>query len=96
MHDHQTLAHALYCRFQRRIYIPLPDDRARAQMFEVHLSGIPHSLKNDEFLQLALLTPNYSGSDVRNVVQDARYQAARELKDATHFLKVGYSLYESR
>jgi len=82
-----TLDSAILRRFQRRVYIPLPDAKARAEMFSVHLKGIPHSLTATDFAALGEQTPNYSGSDIRNVVQDARYVAARELKEATHFKK---------
>jgi SpoVK/Ycf46/Vps4 family AAA+-type ATPase len=31
-------------RFEKRIYIPLPEEAARAQMFRLHLGSTPHNL----------------------------------------------------
>ncbi len=41
-------------RFEKRIYIPLPETNERAGIFKVHLgSGTPHTIKEDEWMQLA-------------------------------------------
>jgi len=78
---------AMLRRFQRRIYIPLPDTDARSKMFEIHLKGVPHSLVQKDMVSLAQQTESYSGADIKTLVQDARYEAARLLKSATHFKK---------
>eukprot|EP01105_Mastigella_eilhardi_P021647 TRINITY_DN5268_c0_g1_i1.p1 TRINITY_DN5268_c0_g1~~TRINITY_DN5268_c0_g1_i1.p1 ORF type:complete len:457 (+),score=138.23 TRINITY_DN5268_c0_g1_i1:29-1372(+) len=78
-----------FCRrFQRRIYIPLPDVEALAEMIKIHLVGIPHSLTEQDTHEIALKIPGYSGSDVRALVQDARYEGARLLSSATHFVQI--------
>eukprot|EP00299_Pterocystis_sp_00344_P011054 c509_g1_i2.p1 GENE.c509_g1_i2~~c509_g1_i2.p1 ORF type:complete len:321 (+),score=84.42 c509_g1_i2:37-999(+) len=46
-------------RFEKRIYIPLPDEPARAQMFKVHLGETLHSLEEYDFQELACLTDGY-------------------------------------
>ena len=38
------LDQAVRRRFDKRIYIPLPDEAARAHMFKVHLGETPHDL----------------------------------------------------
>ena len=40
---------ALRRRFEKRIYIPLPEDFARARMFKIHLGNTPHSLTDADF-----------------------------------------------
>lgn len=49
------------------------------------MGKIPHSLQNGDFLQLSNLTEGFSGDDLRILVQDARFQAVKDLKQATHF-----------
>lgn len=40
-------------RFQRKIYIPLPDETARLTMFKLNLGCTPNNLNEDEFKKLA-------------------------------------------
>lgn len=80
---------AILRRFQRRIYIPLPDEPARAQAFEIHMKDVPHSLTEAQFAWLATQTRGYfSQSDIKVIVQDAKYEATRLLRQATHFRKI--------
>ncbi|KAK4530521.1 hypothetical protein CCYA_CCYA04G1378 [Cyanidiococcus yangmingshanensis] len=76
---------AIRRRFERRIYIPLPDDRSRKRMFEIHIGDTPHSLNAGDFEQLARSTEGYSGADIEIMVRDAIMQPIRRLQTATHF-----------
>jgi vacuolar protein-sorting-associated protein 4 len=76
---------AIRRRFERRIYIPLPDDRSRKRMFEIHIGDTPHSLSAGDFDLLARSTEGYSGADIEIVVRDAIMQPIRRLQTATHF-----------
>ena len=63
-------------RFDRQIYIDLPDVRERKEIFEVHL----RPLKVDEKLDTDFLskqTPGFSGADIANVCNEAALIAAR-------------------
>lgn len=40
-------------RFQRKIYIPLPDEPARLVMFKLNVGNTPNSLTEDDFKKLA-------------------------------------------
>ena len=63
-------------RFDRQIYVDLPDVRERQEIFEVHLRPI----KKDEGLDtdfLAKQTPGFSGADIANVCNEAALIAAR-------------------
>jgi len=68
-------------RFDRQIYVDLPDVRERKEIFEVHLRPI----KIDEALDtefLAKQTPGFSGADIANVCNEAALIAARNGKTA--------------
>lgn len=80
------------CRFEKRIYIPLPEEAARAQMFRLHLGNTPHSLSNEDIQELARKTEGYSGADISIIVRDALMQPVRKVQSATHFKKVSRQL----
>ena len=68
-------------RFDRQIYVDLPDLNERRAIFEVHL----RPLKTDEELDtdfLAKQTPGFSGADIANVCNEAALIAARNDKKA--------------
>ncbi|KJD31849.1 peptidase M41 [Tamlana sedimentorum] len=68
-------------RFDRQIYVDLPDVRERKEIFEVHL----RPLKKSEGLDLDFLskqTPGFSGADIANVCNEAALIAARNGKKA--------------
>ncbi|KAL0250999.1 hypothetical protein GEMRC1_000213 [Eukaryota sp. GEM-RC1] len=74
-------------RFEKRIYIPLPEAPARTQMFKIHLGNTPHNLVERDFEELGQMTEKFSGSDVNIIVRDALYQPVRSLQSSTHFKK---------
>jgi vacuolar protein-sorting-associated protein 4 len=55
---------AMRRRFEKRIYIPLPEPHARAKMFPLHLGDTPNDLTDADFEQLADMSEGYSGSDI--------------------------------
>ena len=68
-------------RFDRQIYVDLPDVRERKEIFEVHLRPI----KKDESVDMDFLarqTPGFSGADIANVCNEAALIAARKEKKA--------------
>ncbi|CAR27553.1 hypothetical protein ZYGR_0N00340 [Zygosaccharomyces rouxii] len=79
---------AIRRRFEKRIYIPLPDQSARTRMFEIDVGETPCSLTKEEFRQLGELTEGYSGSDVAVAVKDALMEPVRRIQSATHFKNV--------
>lgn len=83
-----SLDQAVRRRFDKRIYIPLPETPARAVMFKVHLGDTPHSLKQADFDELARRTEGFSGSDVNVVVKDVLMEPVRKTQEATHFKSV--------
>ena len=68
-------------RFDRQIFVDLPDIRERGEIFKVHLAP----LKKVEGLDvdfLAKQTPGFSGADIANVCNEAALIAARNNKTA--------------
>uniref|UniRef100_A0A7S2T4E7 Vesicle-fusing ATPase n=1 Tax=Chloropicon primus TaxID=1764295 RepID=A0A7S2T4E7_9CHLO len=80
-----SLDQAVRRRFDKRIYIPLPEEHARATMFKIHLGETPNDLTDADFAELARKTEGLSGSDVAVVVKDVLFQPVRRTQDATHF-----------
>ena len=79
---------AIKRRFEKRIYIPLPDVQARRRMFELNIGSTPHGLVAADFMSLAKQTEGYSGSDIAVIVRDALMQPVRKVLSATHFKEV--------
>ena len=69
----------------QRIYIALPEEKARAHMFKVHLGDTPHDLSPQDFEELARHTDGFSGSDVAVVVKDVLMEPVRLTQDAGYF-----------
>ena len=66
-------------RFDRQIYVDLPDVNERKQIFEVHLKKIK-KVDNLDIDFLAKQTPGFSGADIANVCNEAALTAARKSK----------------
>lgn len=64
-------------RLEKRIYIPLPNEKGRKQLFEINLKGI----KLDKDVNLDALCKKikgYSGADISNVCRDAAMMPMRK------------------
>ncbi|KFZ49886.1 Vacuolar protein sorting-associated protein 4B, partial [Podiceps cristatus] len=83
-----VLDSAIRRRFEKRIYIPLPEDHARAAMFKLHLGSTPNLLSESDYRELGKRTDGYSGADISIIVRDALMQPVRKVQSATHFKKV--------
>lgn len=68
-------------RFDRQIYVDLPDLNERKEIFQVHLRPIKIE-KNLDLDFLAKQTPGFSGADIANVCNEAALIAARKGKKA--------------
>ncbi len=66
-------------RFDRQIYVDLPDLNERSEIFNVHIK--PLKLGNDVNVEfLAQQTPGFSGADIANLCNEAALTAARKDK----------------
>jgi cell division protease FtsH len=84
-------------RFDRRVYVGLPDIKGREQILKVHSKGKP--LGSDVRLEeLAKSTPGFTGADLENLLNEAALLAARknkkridmdDIKEATFKVVIG-------
>ena len=75
-------------RFQKKIYISLPELDARKTMFELNLKGTPNTLTDDQLEDLAKNTDGFSGSDISTLTQDAIFEPVRKCQTAEFFKKI--------
>ncbi|PWH11576.1 peptidase M41 [Bacteroidetes bacterium SCGC AAA795-G10] len=64
-------------RFDRQIYVDLPDLRERKEIFKVHLKPLK-VVKSLDIDFLAKQTPGFSGADIANVCNESALIAARK------------------
>lgn len=80
---------AMRRRFEKRIYVSLPEAPARAYMAKIHLgTETPHNLTDPDFERIGQLTEGFSGSDISTVVREALMEPLRRCQTATHFQMV--------
>lgn len=65
-------------RFDRQIYVDLPDVREREEIFEVHLRPLKKVADELDTEFMAKQTPGFSGADIANVCNEAALIAARK------------------
>ena len=66
-------------RFDRQVYVGLPDIRGREQILNVHMRKVPVA-KDVDASVIARGTPGFSGADLANLVNEAALFAARRNK----------------
>ncbi len=75
-------------RFDKIIYMHLPDIEARKEIFRVSMAGLP--VAGDIDLEaLAEKTKRFSGADIRNVVVEAKRMAAEKAADTGKIVPIG-------
>lgn len=70
------LDEALIRRFEKRIYIPLPSEKGREDLFKINLKNVEVD-EHIDFKKLVMLTKDYSGADIANVCRDAAMMGIR-------------------
>lgn len=80
---------AIRRRFEKRVYIPLPEPEARAIMVKLHLGDTPNNLSESDFDTLGRLTEGASGSDIKVLVKEALMEPLRRCQQAQQFMPVG-------
>lgn len=78
----QELDEAARRRLVKRLYIPLPDDKARGSLVSKLLEKQNNSLTENDIAIVASLTKGYSGSDLYALCAEAALGPVRELGEA--------------
>jgi cell division protease FtsH len=68
-------------RFDRHIYLELPNKQERIEIFRVHIRGLKLA-KEVNIDILSALSPGFSGADIANICNEAALIAARKKKNA--------------
>ena len=77
---------AIRRRFEKRVYIPLPESEARSFMVKLNLGDTPSELQDDDFDKLGEITEGASGSDIKVLVKEALMEPLRRCQQAKQFL----------
>jgi len=80
---------AIRRRFEKRIYIPLPESPARAFMVKLHVGDTPNDLTDDDFERIGDMTEGSSGSDISVLVREALMEPLRKTQKAAQFKPTG-------
>jgi vacuolar protein-sorting-associated protein 4 len=76
---------AIRRRFEKRVYIPLPEAPARTTMFQLSMRNTPNSLTEENFARLGERTEGLSGADIATAVKDVMFEPVRKCKNARYF-----------
>jgi SpoVK/Ycf46/Vps4 family AAA+-type ATPase len=69
-------------RFDEIFFIDLPSCKEREKIFEVHLKSIrPHSWKNYSIKKLAEMSENYSGSEIKQIIEESMLKSFSKNRD---------------
>jgi len=72
-------------RFDRFIYVPTPDEKARHKIFKIYTKEMPLA-KDIDTAELTISTKGYSGADIQSICHEAgmialrRSMTAKEIK----------------
>jgi vacuolar protein-sorting-associated protein 4 len=76
---------AIRRRFEKRVYIPLPEAPARTFMVKMHLGDTPNNLQEHDFKKLGEMSKGASGSDIEVMVKEALMEPLRRCQQARQF-----------
>ena len=83
-----ALDKAVRRRFERRIYIPLPDKVARIYLLRSKLKGLDGNLSDEDIEMIAEKTDGYSGADIEILCKDAAMMPLRFAQMTQYFKPV--------
>lgn len=72
-------------RFEKRIYIGLPDKSARVHIMKLHVHDVPNNITEQDYEMVAEKTAGFTGSDLQVLCRHAIMEPIRRLESATHF-----------
>lgn len=85
---------AILRRFQKRLYVPLPNCEERLELFQLLTKDTPIIQTPEQLAELIQLCEGYSGSDICALVHDALDIPLTELQHTTIWNKTADGFYE--
>lgn len=79
---------AIRRRFEKRVYIPLPDLEGRIRQLTINVGDTRNSLTQEDLVQIARRADGYSGADIGLLVRDAIFEPVRRCQRARAFRRV--------
>mmetsp|Transcript_20072 Transcript_20072/g.37427 ORF Transcript_20072/g.37427 Transcript_20072/m.37427 type:complete len:457 (+) Transcript_20072:255-1625(+) len=79
---------AIRRRFEKRVYIPLPEASARTYMLKMNVGDTPNSLTDSNYDELGERSEGASGADCAILVREALMQPLRKCQQAKQFMPV--------
>eukprot|EP00747_Dinoflagellata_sp_TGD_P208174 gnl/TRDRNA2_/TRDRNA2_81682_c0_seq1.p1 gnl/TRDRNA2_/TRDRNA2_81682_c0~~gnl/TRDRNA2_/TRDRNA2_81682_c0_seq1.p1 ORF type:complete len:460 (-),score=88.38 gnl/TRDRNA2_/TRDRNA2_81682_c0_seq1:61-1440(-) len=79
---------AIRRRFEKRIYIPLPDLQGRLRLLDLALGDTRHQCSREDLAWIAEKCEGFSGADMSVLVRDAIYEPVRRCQRARTFQRV--------
>lgn len=89
----EKIDHAIRRRFEKKIYIPLPDIKARLKIVKDRLNNTANELTEEDFEWIAENTEGFSGSDLAILTRQASMLSINAIEKASYFIRRG-DLYE--
>lgn len=85
-------------RFDRHVFVELPDEEERVQILRIHAKRAPmlSELDPNALQQLAAVTDGFSGAELANVINEAIFLALRERKTQAGPLELATALGRAR
>lgn len=77
---------AIRRRFEKRVYISLPEAEARTYMVKLHLGDTPNDLEEGDFDKLGEMTEGASGADIGVMVKEALMEPLRRCQQAKQWI----------
>jgi vacuolar protein-sorting-associated protein 4 len=83
-----TLDEAFQRRFEKRVYIPLPDVQARTSLIKIKMTenDVKHTMSETDFETISNKLDGFSGSDINNLIKSIMYEPIRRYTNSTHFV----------
>lgn len=78
---------AIRRRFEKRIYISLPELEARVRMLELNLGDTPNTVTREDLFSVAERCENFSGADLAILARDAIFEPLRRCRRAKTFCR---------
>ena len=78
---------AIRRRFEKRVYIPLPEAGPRTVMLKLHMGDTPNNLTDADLDRLGKLTEGASGADIKVLVKEAMMEPIKRCQQAKQFTK---------